>query len=37
LTSQIADLEEPEVAIVADIRQDPLQIVDSIRKQLGLG
>ncbi len=37
LTSQIADLEEPELAIVADIRQDPLQIVDSIRKQLGLG
>jgi len=37
LASQIADLEEPEVAIVADIRQDPLQIVDSIRKQLGLG
>ena len=37
LTSQIADLEEPEIAIVADIRQDPLQIVDSIRKQLGLG
>jgi gluconokinase len=37
LTSQIADLEEPELAIVADIRQDPQQIVDSNRKQLGLG
>ena len=37
LASQIADLEEPELAIVADIRQAPLQIVDSIRKQLGLG
>jgi gluconokinase len=37
LTSQVADLEEPEAAIVVDIQQEPLQIVDSIRKQLGLG
>jgi gluconokinase len=36
LASQLADLEEPESAIVADIRQTPSQIVDSIRKQLGL-
>ena len=36
LASQLADLEEPQSAIVADIRQTPSQIVDSIRKQLGL-
>jgi gluconokinase len=36
LASQVADLEEPQSAIVADIRQTPSQIVDSIRKQLGL-
>jgi gluconokinase len=36
LASQLADLEEPQSAIVADIRQAPSQIVDSIRKQLGL-
>jgi gluconokinase len=36
LASQVADLEEPQSAIVADIRQSPAQIVDSIRKQLGL-
>lgn len=36
LESQVADLEEPHSAIVADIRQSPSQIVDSIRSQLGL-
>ena len=36
LASQLADLEEPQSAIVADIRQSPSQVVDSIRKQLGL-
>ena len=36
LASQLADLQEPHSAIVADIRQTPSQIVDSIRKQLGL-
>ena len=36
LASQMADLEEPQSAIVADIRQTPSQIVASIRKQLGL-
>jgi len=36
LASQLADLEEPQSAIFADIRQTPSQIVDSIRKQLGL-
>lgn len=36
LASQLADLEEPQSAIVADIRQTPPQIVYSIRKQLGL-
>jgi gluconokinase len=36
LASQLADLEEPQSAIIADIRQTPSQIVDSIRKQLGL-
>jgi gluconokinase len=36
LASQLADLEEPQSAVVADIRQAPSQIVDSIRKQLGL-
>lgn len=36
LASQVADLEEPQSAIVADIRQTPSQIVDSIRNQLGL-
>jgi gluconokinase len=37
LASQVADLEEPEGAIVVDIRQTPSQIVDHIRNQLGLG
>jgi gluconokinase len=36
LASQLADLEEPQSAIVADIGQTPSQIVDSIRNQLGL-
>ena len=36
LASQLADLEEPQSAVVADIRQSPSQVVDSIRKQLGL-
>ena len=36
LASQLADLEEPQSAIVADIRQTPSQIVASIRKQLAL-
>lgn len=36
LASQLADLQEPHSAIVADIRQAPSQIVDSIRNQLGL-
>jgi len=36
LASQLADLEEPQSAIVADIRQTPSEIVNSIRKQLGL-
>ena len=37
LASQVADLEEPRGAVVADITQTPSQIVDDIRKQLGLG
>jgi gluconokinase len=37
LASQIADLEEPERAIVIDIRQNPGQIVKQIREGLGLG
>ena len=37
LASQLGDLEEPQDAVVVDIAQTPLQIVDSIRKQLGLG
>ena len=36
LASQLVDLEEPQSAIVADIRRSPSQIVDSIRKQLAL-
>ena len=36
LASQLADLEEPQSAIVADIRETPSQIVHSIRKQLAL-
>lgn len=37
LASQIADLEEPESALVIDIRQTPGQIVKQIRSDLGLG
>ena len=36
LTSQLADLEEPEGAVTADIASTPQQIVASIREQLGL-
>jgi gluconokinase len=36
LASQLADLQEPQSAIVADIRQTPSQIVGCIRKKLGL-
>ena len=37
LASQVADLEEPESAVVADITQTPSEIVDDVQKQLGLG
>ena len=36
LASQLADLEEPEGALVVDIAATPAQIVDKIRKGLGL-
>jgi gluconokinase len=36
LDSQLADLEEPEAAVTVDIATRPQQIVDEIRKQLGL-
>lgn len=36
LASQVADLEEPKAAVVADITRTPSQIVDDIRKQLSL-
>ena len=36
LDSQLADLEEPEGAVVVDIRQTPDQIVAQIRKGLGV-
>jgi gluconokinase len=36
LASQIADLEEPKGAVVVDITRPPFQIVDDIRKHLGL-
>jgi len=36
LASQLADLEEPEAAVTVDIAATPQQIVDKIRKQLGL-
>lgn len=36
LSSQLADLEEPEEAIAIDISGSPGQIVDEIRKRLGL-
>lgn len=36
LTSQFADLEEPEDALAVDIAQPPEQIVGEIRQRLGL-
>ena len=36
LASQLADLEEPEVALTVDIAATPAQIVDKIRQGLGL-
>lgn len=36
LASQIADLEEPEQAIVVDISKTPSEIVADIRRKLGL-
>jgi gluconokinase len=36
LTSQLADLEEPEGAVVVDISQTPPEIVAEIRRKLGL-
>jgi gluconate kinase len=36
LVSQLADLEEPEAALTVDIAATPAQIVDKIRKGLGL-
>ena len=36
LAGQFADLQEPENAISVDISETPQQIVDEIRKQLGL-
>lgn len=36
LASQLADLEEPENAVTVDISGTPEQIVDQIRKALGL-
>ncbi|HET7216285.1 MAG TPA: gluconokinase [Terriglobia bacterium] len=36
LASQLADLEEPEGALTVDIAATPAQIVDKIRKGLGL-
>jgi gluconokinase len=36
LSSQLADLEEPEPAVDIDISQTPAQMVDQIRKNLGL-
>lgn len=37
LASQIADLEEPTNAQIVKIAQTPLQVVNEIRKRLGLG
>jgi gluconokinase len=37
LASQLADLEEPEDALTVDISSSPHQIVEEIRKGLGLG
>ena len=36
LASQLADLEEPESALIVDIAQTPGQIVSQVRKKLGL-
>jgi len=36
LASQLADLEEPQAALVLDITETPPQIVENIRKGLGL-
>lgn len=36
LASQLADLEEPESAIIVGITQSPEQIVSQVRKKLGL-
>ncbi len=37
LASQLADLEEPEATLVADVSQAPPKIVEHIRRTLGLG
>jgi gluconokinase len=37
LASQLADLEEPEGAVVVDISQTPTEMVGEIRRKLGLG
>ena len=37
LSSQFADLEEPNEAIAVDIAAAPSEIVEKIRKQLGFG
>jgi gluconokinase len=37
LAGQFADLEEPEAAVTVEIAPAPQQIVDEIRKKLGLG
>jgi gluconokinase len=36
LASQLADLEEPELALTVDIAETPAHIVDKIRKGLAL-
>lgn len=36
LASQLADLEEPDDAVIVDISPEPQQIVEEIRKALGL-
>lgn len=36
LASQMVDLEEPESAVIVDIRRTPAEIVNDIRKQLAL-
>jgi gluconokinase len=37
LASQLADLQEPQSAVVVDIAEPPQEIVEKIRKGLGLG